>query len=200
MSRCLVEIAVQIRRDREAETNNGHGLRLPAETPCHTHRMNIAFQQPIFDDFASAVFIAKWRDWLSRFTRRCNDLLVLDQIRPRLTRRGQHALGLQIVPLNNIVGSEGRAHDFDRAFFPRQTHTQERWLSVARAFYANVPLPPVELIKLGDLYFVMDGHHRISVARTHGQKFIDAHVIEIDMPNGTESLKDSMSISKSMLR
>jgi hypothetical protein len=146
------------------------------------------FHQRAFDDYERAVYQARWRDWLSWFTRKCNNLLAFEQIRPCLAHRQQHALGLKIVPLDKIGGSEGRVRDFDRAFFPRQLHTKERWLSIDRAFYAEVPLPPVELVKVGDIYFVVDGHHRISVARARGQEFVDAHVTEIDLPNSAEVL------------
>ncbi|CAN5473966.1 hypothetical protein BH10CHL1_BH10CHL1_44950 [soil metagenome] len=146
--------------------------------------------QLAFNDYERAVYKARWRSLLRWLTRQCNDLLVFDQIRPCLVHRGQHALGLKIVPLDQIVGSEGRARDFDRAFFPRQIHTKERWLSIARAFYAQVPLPPVELVKVGDSYFVIDGHHRLSVARAHGQDFVDAHVTEIDLRNDTKALAE----------
>jgi hypothetical protein len=80
------------------------------------------------------------------------------------------------------VGSEGRYRDFDRAFFPRQNQTKSRWLKVNKAYYEKVTLPPVELFKVGQRYFVRDGNHRISVARAHHQEFIDAYVTELDLP------------------
>ena len=139
--------------------------------------------QLAFDDFERAAQQAWWRDWRSWLTRKCNDLLAFEQIRACLPIKGQRALGLRVVPLDKIIGSEGRTRDFDRAFFPRQRHTKERWISIDRALYAEVPLPPVDLIKMGEGYFVIDGHHRISVARARGQDFIDAHVTEIDVPD-----------------
>lgn len=152
---------------------------------CTIHFMtSTTFDYCAFEDYQRAVHKARWRDWFSWLTRKCNDLLAFEQIRPSLAHQGNHLLGLQVVPLDKIAGSEGRVHDFDRAFFPRQIHTKERWLSIARAFYAQVPLPPVDLIKVGEMYFVIDGHHRISVARVYGQEFIDAYVTEIALPNG----------------
>jgi hypothetical protein len=85
--------------------------------------------------------------------------------------------GLRAVPLEQIRGSEGRTDDFDRDFHPLQEHTRSRWLSVAAAGRRGQALPPVDLIQVGDVYFVRDGHHRISVACTIGQKAIDAKVI-----------------------
>jgi hypothetical protein len=87
----------------------------------------------------------------------------------------RHA-GLQTVPIGRIRGSEGRCNDFDRDFNPLQRHTEGRWRSVARARWEGKSLPPVELVQVGDVYFVRDGHHRISVARASGQQDIEAEV------------------------
>jgi hypothetical protein len=89
------------------------------------------------------------------------------------TRR--HA-GVRLVPIDQIRGSEGRCEDFDRSFRPLKRLSDERWISIFCAQDADVPLPLVELIQVNDLYFVRDGHHRISVARWLGQKEIEAEV------------------------
>ena len=94
--------------------------------------------------------------------------------------RGQRYIGLHEVPIDKIVGSMGRYRDFDRAFLPRQKRTKDRWINIGKAHYADVILPPVELYKIGEVYFVIDGNHRVSVARERGQIEVDAHVIEID--------------------
>lgn len=91
---------------------------------------------------------------------------------------GQHDEGLQVVPLRYIVGSEGRCNDFDCAFRPLKTHTQQRWFNVARAYLSGVNLPPVALIRVGDAYYVRDGNHRVSVAKAFGQLDIEALVTE----------------------
>ena len=88
----------------------------------------------------------------------------------------RRAAGTQAVPIQQICGSEGRCEDFDNAFRPLKGHTQDRWLSVARGYLAGHGLPPVELIQIGESYFVRDGHHRISVAAAIGQHEIDAVV------------------------
>jgi hypothetical protein len=88
----------------------------------------------------------------------------------------RHTAGIQTVPIDQIRGSEGRCEDFDRAFHPLKAHTEERWVSVARAYMRGLSLPPVELIKIGAVYFVRDGHHRISAAAALGQQEIDAQV------------------------
>jgi hypothetical protein len=89
---------------------------------------------------------------------------------------GRQAPGVRTIDLNRIRGSEGRSEDFDSAFRPRQLHTRDRWLSVAAARILNIPLPPVDLIEVGDSYYVRDGNHRISVARALGQASIEATV------------------------
>ena len=76
----------------------------------------------------------------------------------------------------------GRYRDFDRAFLPRQERTRGRWVNVDSAHHEDIILPPVDLYKVGEIYFVRDGNHRISVAREQGQDFIDAHVTEIEVP------------------
>jgi|tagenome__1003787_1003787.scaffolds.fasta_scaffold20400630_2 hypothetical protein len=88
----------------------------------------------------------------------------------------RHAAGIQTVPIDQIRGSEGRCEDFDVAFHPLKGHTEDRWVSVAGAYLRGRDLPPVELIQVGDVYFVRDGHHRISAAAALGQQEIDAVV------------------------
>jgi hypothetical protein len=106
-------------------------------------------------------------------------LLPFEEVRSRVHIRGQSDLGIQTVPLARIIGSEGRYRDFDRSFLPLSEKTGTRWKRIGRARYEDYPLPPVELFKLGTVYFVRDGNHRISVARQHGQIDIDAHVVEL---------------------
>jgi hypothetical protein len=90
--------------------------------------------------------------------------------------KASHSLGRMSVTIDRIQGSEGRSLDFDAAFYPTSLHNEERWISVASAQQLDVNLPPVELIQAGDIYYVRDGHHRISVARLLGQKEIEANV------------------------
>jgi hypothetical protein len=147
-------------------------------TTFNTHRA--------LNDFEQARRKAAWRDWLSLLTRKRNNLLSFNEIRQELPMTGQHYLGFQMVPLNKIVGSEGRFHEFDRAFYPREKRTKDRWLRIDQAHYDDVILPPVELIKVGQIYFVRDGNHRVSVARARGQQVVDAYVTEIEV-----SMQDS---------
>ncbi len=122
---------------------------------------------------------AQWRRLWARLTGRDTRLVPFEEIKQRVGLREQHYKGLQPVPLDKIIGSLGRSGDFDRVFGPVQRHSRGKWLSVDSAYRAGVDLPPISLYKVGDAYFVVDGHHRVSVARENGQTFIDAEVIEV---------------------
>jgi hypothetical protein len=80
--------------------------------------------------------------------------------------------------VDQIVGSLNRYHEFDRAFLPAENQLAERWQNIDGAFYKDISLPPVVVYKVGQVYFVVDGHHRVSVARQQGQEFIEAEVRE----------------------
>ncbi|HEV7664468.1 MAG TPA: hypothetical protein VGQ62_13090 [Chloroflexota bacterium] len=122
---------------------------------------------------------ASWRNIVSRLTGQRNELLRFEEVRRQLRAQGRRDAGARPVPLDAIVGSVGRYRDFDAAFLPRQTQTKGRWLSIDRAHHEEVSLPPVELYRLGETYFVKDGNHRVSVARERGQVYVDATVIEL---------------------
>ena len=139
------------------------------------------FNQLTLHDFERARRKTFWRDLFSLLTRKCNDLLAFGQILQNLPVEGQYYRDLQTVSLDKIVGSEGRSQDFDREFFPRQSHVRDRWASINRAYYEQTRLPPVKLTKVGEVYFVRDGNHRISVARVRRQDYIDAYVTELDL-------------------
>ncbi|MEW5938563.1 MAG: DUF4032 domain-containing protein [Chloroflexota bacterium] len=106
------------------------------------------------------------------------NLLSYDEIKEKLHIGGPIYRGVKTVRVDQIAGSLNRYHQFDRAFLPTQDDTAPRWQSVNRAFYEDISLPPVVLYKVGQVYFVVDGHHRVSVAREQGQEFIDAEVRE----------------------
>jgi hypothetical protein len=121
-----------------------------------------------------------WAGW-----RGCSrHLLDLKQFVATHPVRSRRFAGYQTVPVQQIGGSEERSREFDAAFRPLSRATGKRWRGVARAFLSGVALPPVELICVGEDYFVRDGHHRVSVARALGQIEIDAIVTvwELDAP------------------
>jgi len=129
-------------------------------------------------DFGVARRKAFWHEILSLLSGRQNRLLSWDEVRGKLGIYGQAYRGIHAVPVAKIIGSVGRYRDFDRVFLPTQVRTAHRWRSIARAYYDDVSLPPVKLYKVGDAYFVLDGNHRVSVAREQGMQFVDAEVIE----------------------
>lgn len=127
-------------------------------------------------DFAAARTKALFRQLLAFLTGQPNRLLAFDEVSAKLRIGGPIYRGLRTVRLDQIIGSVQRYHDFDRAFLPVQSHTASRWVRVNRAWYEDVNLPPVLLYQVGEVYFVVDGHHRVSVAREQGQEYIDAEV------------------------
>jgi hypothetical protein len=106
-------------------------------------------------------------------------MLPFEEVVEALGRTGQHDLGLQVVPLDAIVGTVDRGVDFDRGFRPTSARLRSRWERIASAQRRGEALPPVSLYKIGDLYFVRDGHHRVSVAKSLGREDIDAYVVEV---------------------
>lgn len=129
-------------------------------------------------DYERARNKALLNDMISAVSRRDNRLLPFHEFRNRLSPEGESYRGMQEVPISRIVGSMDRYQDFDRTFLPRKKNTRSRWKNIDRAYYQDVRLPPIQLYKVGDVYFVKDGNHRVSVARERGVEFIDAEVIE----------------------
>ncbi len=129
-------------------------------------------------DFSRARFKAFLNGVWAAISGQPNRLLSYDEIKEKLHIGGPIYRGVQTVRVEQIAGSLNRYHQFDRAFLPTQDDTSSRWMSVNRAFYQDVSLPPVVLYKVGQVYFVVDGHHRVSVAREQNQEFIDAEVRE----------------------
>jgi hypothetical protein len=129
-------------------------------------------------DFYRARRQAAFEEIVARFTGRSVDLLSYEEVRQKFKLKNSSSRGLEEVPLEAIVGSVSRYHDFTRSFLPRQDTTADRWASVEVATLALSGLPPVELYKLGKAYFVVDGNHRVSVARQLGATHIQAYVTE----------------------
>lgn len=119
---------------------------------------------------------SRWAKVWSALTGQPRTLLDLDAVRAASTLGSCYYGGMRSVPIGLIRGSEGRCQDFDAGFRPLRSHCRERWVRIAAARLMRTPLPPVTLTLVGDRYFVLDGHHRISVARALGQTEIDAEV------------------------
>lgn len=138
---------------------------------------------------------ARTREFLSRVAGLLDPsrdrLLSLEEVKAILRPGGESYQGLQTVPLDLIVGSEGRYRDFNRHFLPRRENLRSRWVRVDLAHYADVILPPVRLYEIGGVYFVRDGNHRVSVAKLRGQLSVDAEVSRLD---AEINLKPGMTI------
>src|SRR5512135_2813014 len=109
---------------------------------------------------------------------RPSQLLSYEDVKASLHLGGPIYRGVETVRVDAIVGSLNRYQDFDRAFMPIKNRTASRWENIDLAYYQHKDLPPVLLYKVGQVYFVVDGHHRVSVAREQGQEDIDAEVRE----------------------
>jgi len=131
-------------------------------------------------DFYRARRRAFWRGLVSRVRAKQKRLPSISEALAGCNQRVQSDVGYRTIPVSKIVGSVGRSQDFDDQFMPRHKHLEDRWINVNRAYYNNVALPAVDLVQVGDQFFVIDGHHRISVAYAHDQHFVDAHVIKIE--------------------
>ncbi|AFD25040.1 ParB N-terminal domain-containing protein [Deinococcus gobiensis] len=139
-----------------------------------------------------ARFASDVRDLLAVLRRQPNELLPFDWVR-HLAPDGEHTLGLQTIEVDHIIGSVDRYREFDRHYLPKEKHLDERWVGVRSAQLQGKELPPIQVYKVGELYFVKDGNHRVSVARRQGQKYIDAYVIELNVtvpPDEGDTLKD----------
>jgi hypothetical protein len=129
-------------------------------------------------DFSHARFKAFMNSVWAVLAGQPNTLLSFDEIKEKLHVGGPIYRGVKTVSVEQIVGSLNRYQDFDRVFLPTQSETADRWQRVNLAFYKDISLPPVLLYKVGQVYFVVDGHHRVSVAREQGQMFIEAEIRE----------------------
>jgi nucleotide-binding universal stress UspA family protein len=132
-------------------------------------------------DFSRARRQAAREQFLARLQGRSVDLLSYEEVRQKLKARDSQGLGLKEIPLDAIVGSVGRYTDFTRSFLPLVDKNQERWARIQTKFNGLEGLPPIEVYQVGDVYFVRDGNHRVSVARQMGATHIEAYVTKIEI-------------------
>ena len=130
-------------------------------------------------DFNKALRVARMRQLWERLTGHRSSLIPFDYLQHIVEVTNRRYRGIQAVPLTQIIGSLDRSNDFDRSFLPVQEHSRSKWIHVEAANLQGVALPAISLYKVGEAYFVVDGHHRVSVARRRGQVFIDAEVTEV---------------------
>lgn len=134
------------------------------------------------DDFLRArrrVALARLVRWLRRDPSDVDHILPFDEVVAALGRVQERDAGLQVVPLDAIVGTVDRLQGFDRRFRPTTPAVRRRWEGIAEAMRRGKAMPPVDLYKVGEAYFVKDGHHRVSVARALGHDDIEARVTEV---------------------
>ncbi|MCS6908552.1 MAG: universal stress protein [Anaerolineales bacterium] len=131
------------------------------------------------NEFQRARNQAQLRVLLARLRGESNELLDFEEVRKRLKAQGMIERGLRQIPLDAIVGSLGRYHDFTRDFLPKRDHIKDRWARVRVAFTGLTGIPPIEVYQIGEAYFVKDGNHRVSVARQLGATHIQAYVTEV---------------------
>jgi hypothetical protein len=113
-------------------------------------------------------------------------ILPFEEVVKALGYRGERYVGLETVPLDSIVGSVDRTRDFDRSFRPTSRRTRKRWERMATAARRGEAFPPIDVYRIGDVHFVKDGHHRVSIARAQGLPDIDAYVTDVQTELGAD--------------
>ena len=144
--------------------------------------MSDTLSQESNTQFSKARWQAFSKTAMAKINRQARELLPFDKIRSSLHLAHTRYLGLQDVELDKIAGSAGRYDDFTREFLPRRDDQQERWRRIYDLTGTAQGFPPVDLYKVGDVYFVRDGNHRVSVARANKAKTIEASVTEYQTP------------------
>jgi hypothetical protein len=129
-------------------------------------------------EFESAIFVSLLKNLKYLLVGRNNELLSFEKIKKGFGLYKRNNLGIKPVAVADIIGSMDRYNDFDRYFLPKKAHLQRRWAQIHNLLLRDVILPPVKLYKVGKIYFVLDGNHRVSVSKKMGVKYIDAEVIE----------------------
>ena len=141
--------------------------------------MNPVDFQAAIQDFRRARQRAAWQQVLARLQGEPDELLAYEDVRKELGVTAQVERGLHDIPVEAIVGSVGRHQDFTGNFLPKRNSTEERWARVKAAMVDMTGLPPIDVYRVGDVYFVRDGNHRVSIAREMGTPTISAYVTEV---------------------
>jgi len=126
-------------------------------------------------------------------------LLSFNDVKDILKPRNEVYRGSQTVPIEMVVGSEGRYHDFNKYFLPRKEHLRQRWQRVDEAHIKDIILPPILLYEIGGVYFVRDGNHRVSVAKMQGVEYIDADVISLTTEINIEPYMTTEELTSSLI-
>jgi hypothetical protein len=140
------------------------------------------------DDFSRARRAQLLADLGRRLRREPDDvglIMPFDEVVEALGLVGETQLGLQAIPLDSVIGTVDRTRDFDRGFRPTTPRVRGRWQRIAAAQRRGESFPPISVYRIGDLHFVRDGHHRVSVAKSLGREEIDAYVTDVRTRIGT---------------
>jgi hypothetical protein len=138
--------------------------------------------QDALRDFSRARRSHRLSALAARLRREPDDIVLalpFDEVVAALGKRGERRLGLKTIELDSIVGSVDRTREFDRSFRPTSRRLRARWERIAKAMRRGEAMPPIDVYRIGELHFVSDGHHRVSVARALGLEVIEARVTEI---------------------
>lgn len=152
--------------------------------------------QSALNDYSQLRIRASMQEVLARLTGKSNELLSFEEVAKKLKLTNRTERGVRDIPLQSIVGSVGRYGDFTREFLPLMSNRQEqeRWARVKAAIddLGGPGWPPIDVYQVGDVYFVLDGNHRVSVALLEGFTTIQARVIEvkIDVPLTSSDLQN----------
>lgn len=149
-------------------------IRYTSEMEHESPRYRIAL-----DDFRRARRKAALQEIISRLTGHSNALLSFEEARQRLRASGKEIRGLESIPLDAIIGSVGRYTEFNRNFLPRRDAQSRRWAKVKSVLRDLDEMPPIQVYQIGEAYFVLDGNHRVSIARERGLTHVQAYVTEI---------------------
>ncbi|MFC1879286.1 universal stress protein [Chloroflexota bacterium] len=147
-------------------------------------------------DFRTARFQANVERIRAALSRKSADLLSYEEVRKKLHVTETNRRQLKTIPLNAIVGSVGRYTDFTRRFFPRQENDEDRWARIRMRAESLEGFTPIEAFQLGDVYFIIDGNHRVSVVRSFGGESIEAYVTEVqaEVPLSPDTRPDELII------
>jgi len=127
------------------------------------------------------------------------ELLSFYDVKSMIKTKSESYRGMQSVEINKIAGSEGRYSDFNKAFLPKKEHLRKRWESIDKAYIKDVILPAIQLYKIGEIYFVRDGNHRVSVAKAQGVFSIDAEVTELSTEVALTSGMNMLDLKQSVV-
>lgn len=154
---------------------------------------SIAIRKQSYAHFNRVMVKGYIRRFFACLFRKSYDLFSLSTILKNGAPLNNMEVGLRTVSLQWVVGSENRCKDFDNQFAPFTERNHQRWLRISDMFIKGETIPAVELIQIGQFYFVRDGHHRISVAKALGKKFIDAKVTVYQLSERTLHPNDLFS-------